>query len=160
MDFNALFLRTRFWIKDFHNGSPIGAPYKEIKFIQEHSYEKGLPIREKALRNLLTHAKQNTIFYKDIKGEDLKSFPIMNKSSLLEHYHEICVEKSKIPGQIGDIHIRFHRHALQNSAGHIKEAAPHRRTQVFRRYRRIQNTRQANPSAHMEQVATKNSQTD
>ena len=106
MDFNALFLRTRFWIKDFHNGSPIGAPYKEIKFIQEHSYEKGLPIREKALRNLLTHAKQNTIFYKDIKGEDLKSFPIMNKSSLLEHYHEICVEKSKIPGQIGDIHIQ------------------------------------------------------
>ena len=106
MDFNALFLRTRFWIKDFLNGSPIGAPYKEIKFIQEHSYEKGLPIREKALRNLLTHAKQNTIFYKDIKGEDLKSFPIMNKSSLLEHYHEICVEKSKIPGQIGDIHIQ------------------------------------------------------
>jgi len=106
MDLNALFLRTRFWIKDFLSGSPIRAPYKEIKFIQEHSYEKGLPVREEALRKLLAHAKQNTVFYKNIKGDDLKSFPIMNKTSLLEHYHEICVEKSKIPGQVGDIHIQ------------------------------------------------------
>ena len=106
MDLNALFLRTRFWVKDFLNGSPIRTPYKEIKFIQEHSYEKGHPIREEALRKLLAHAKQNTIFYKNVKGDDLNSFPIMNKSSLLEHYNEICVEKSKIPGQVGDIHIQ------------------------------------------------------
>lgn len=106
MDLNALFLRTRFWIKDFFSGSPIRTPYKEIKFIQEHSYKEGLPIREKALRKLLAHAKQNTVFYKNIKGNDLNSFPIMNKASLLEHYHEICVEKSKIPGQVGDIHIQ------------------------------------------------------
>ena len=106
MDLSALFLRTQFWVKDFLNGSPIRTPYKEIKFIQEHSYEEGLPIREKALHKLLTHAKQNSVFYKNIKGNDLSSFPIMNKASLLEHYHEICVEKSKIPGQVGDIHIQ------------------------------------------------------
>lgn len=106
MDLNALYLRTRFWIKDFLKGSPIRKPYNEIKFIQENSYEKGLPIREAALQQLLNFAKQNTTFYKNIQGNDLKSFPIMNKFSLLEHYNEICVEKSKIPGQVGDVHIQ------------------------------------------------------
>ena len=106
MDLNAFYLRTRFWIKDFLKGSPIRKPYNEIKFIQENSYEKGLPIREAALQQLLNFAKQNTTFYKNIQGNDLKSFPIMNKFSLLEHYNEICVEKSKIPGQVGDVHIQ------------------------------------------------------
>ena len=106
MDLNALYLRTRFWIKDFLKGSPIRKPYNEIKFIQENSYEKGLPIREAALQQLLNFATQNTTFYKNIQGNDLKSFPFMNKFSLLEHYNEICVEKSKIPGQVGDVHIQ------------------------------------------------------
>lgn len=106
MDINALYLRIRFWIKDFLKGSPIGKPYNEIKYIQENSYEIGLPFRKEALKQLLNHAKKNTEFYKHIHGDDLKSFPIMNKTTLLEHYDEIRVEKSKIPGQIGDIHIQ------------------------------------------------------
>lgn len=106
MDLNALYLRARFWTNDFFKGSPIRKPYNEIKFIQEHSYQEGLSIREKALHQLLEHARQNTIFYKNIKECNLQAFPIMNKTSLLEHYNDICVDKSKIPGQIGDVHIQ------------------------------------------------------
>lgn len=106
MDLNALYLRTRFWFLDFLKGSPIRKPYNEIKFIQEHSYEEGLPIRQKALHQLLEHAKQNSSFYKDAQGNELGTFPVMNKASLLEHYDEIRVEKSKIPGQVGEIHIQ------------------------------------------------------
>lgn len=106
MDINAFFLRCRFWINDFFKGSPIRKPYKEIKFIQEHSFEKGFPIRQKYLRQILDFASQNTEFYKGYKGKNLKDFPIMNKNALLEHFDKICVAKENIPGQIGDVHIQ------------------------------------------------------
>lgn len=44
MDFQAIYLRNKFWIKDYLNGSPIGKPYKEVKYIQEHSAEEGKKI--------------------------------------------------------------------------------------------------------------------
>lgn len=106
MDFNAKYLRIKFWINDFLKGSPIGKPYREIKFIQEHLYEQGLPIRTSALHNLMDYARANSPFYKEIKGYDLKNFPIMNKISLIEHYNEICVNEQKIPGQQGAVHIQ------------------------------------------------------
>lgn len=106
MDLNALYLRYKFWINDFLNGSPIGKPYKEIKFIQEHSYEEGLPIREKALHQLMDYARKHSSFYKNIKGYDLRNFPIMNKSTLLEHYDEIKIKEEEIPGQKGNVHIQ------------------------------------------------------
>ena len=56
MSFRSQFLRCSFWLIDFLHGFPIGKPYREIIYIQEHSYEEGLPIREKALNNLLEHA--------------------------------------------------------------------------------------------------------
>ncbi len=106
MDINAFFLRCRFWLKDFFKGSPIRNPYKEIKYIQENSFEKGLPIRQQHLRQLLDFAAKNTQFYKGFEGKPLTDFPVMNKNSLLEHFNEIAVEKEKIPGQVGDIHIQ------------------------------------------------------
>lgn len=106
MDFNAFFLRCRFWINDFFKGSPIRKPYKEIKYIQENSFEKGFPIRQQHLRQLLDYAAKNTLFYKGFYGKPLKDFPIMNKNALLEHFNEIAVDKDKIPGQVGDVHIQ------------------------------------------------------
>ena len=106
MDLNACYLRTKFWIQDYLKGSPIGKPYREIKFIQEHSYSEGFAIREDALHRLMDFARENTSFYKDVKGYDLCSFPIMNKMMLIEHYDEICVKAESIPGQQGDIHIQ------------------------------------------------------
>lgn len=91
---------------DYINGSPIGSPYKEIKFIQEHTFEEGLPIREKALHDLLDHARANSIFYRNINGYDLRVFPVMNKMTLIAHYDEIMVDDKLIPGQIGKVHIQ------------------------------------------------------
>ncbi len=106
MDFNALYLRSIFWLKDFFKGSPIRKPYNEIKFIQEHSYKEGLPLREKALHRLMDHARANSPFYKDIKGYDMESFPVMNKASLFENFDKIKVPDNCIPGQQGSVHIQ------------------------------------------------------
>lgn len=106
MDLNAYYLRAKFWIEDYLKGSPIGKPYNEVKYIQEHSYEEGLPIREKALHNLMDFAREHSAYYKNIKGYDLKSYPIMNKATLLEHYGEIKVAPAEIPGQQGEVHIQ------------------------------------------------------
>lgn len=106
MDLNAYYLRAKFWIEDYLKGSPIGKPYNEVKYIQEHSYEEGLPIREKALHNLMDFAREHSVYYKNIKGYDLSAYPIMNKATLLEHYDEIKVVPSEIPGQQGEVHIQ------------------------------------------------------
>lgn len=106
MDLNAVYLRNKFWITDFLKGSPIGKPYKEVKYLQEHSAEEGLPIRKAALHKLLDYARAHTAYYKDIKGYDLTDFPIMNKASLIEHYDEIRVREEEIPGQVGAVHIQ------------------------------------------------------
>lgn len=106
MDLSAFYLRCRFWLTDYFHGSPIGKPYREIKYIQEHSYEEGLPIRESALHRLLDHARMHTSFYKGIEGYRLGDFPVMNKLSLIEHYDEIKVAEACIPGQQGKVHIQ------------------------------------------------------
>lgn len=106
MDCKALYLRHRFWLNDFIDGSPIGKPYREIKYIQEHSFEKGLPIREKKLVRLLDHARKHTNFYKNIGGYQLASFPVMNKLSLIEHFEDIKVSEEFIPGQKGKVHLQ------------------------------------------------------
>ena len=105
-DLRAVYLRCRFWLNDFLHGSPIGKPYREIKYIQEHSYEKGLAIREKNLHRLLDHARRHSSFYKNIAGCCLEYFPVMNKLSLKEHYDEIKVPDKDIPGQQGKVHIQ------------------------------------------------------
>ena len=106
MDVRATFLRALFWMTDFLKGSPIGNPYREIKYIQEHSYDDGLPIRIKALHRLMDYAREHTIFYKNVKGYELDSFPIMDKMKLIEHYNEICVDATEIPEQHGTVHIQ------------------------------------------------------
>ena len=106
MDFRAFYLRCRFWFTDYLNGSPIGKPYREIKYIQEHSYEEGLPIREKALHHLLEHACMHSPFYKKMQNRPLKDFPVMNKLALIQHYDEIKVPAEDIPCQRGKIHIQ------------------------------------------------------
>lgn len=106
MDFQAIYLRNKFWIKDYLNGSPIGKPYKEVKYIQEHSAEEGKKNRESALHSLMDYARAHSVFYKNVKGYNLKDFPIMNKASLIEHYDEIRVKEDEIPGQVGPVHIQ------------------------------------------------------
>ena len=106
MDCRALYLRCRFWLTDFLHGSPVGKPYREIRYIQEHSYEQGLPLRERSLHRLLDHARQHTSFYKHIEGYRLEAFPVMNKLSLIAHFDDIRVPADAIPGQKGAVHVQ------------------------------------------------------
>ena len=105
MNIYALYLRNKFWIKDFFNGSPIGKPYKEIKFLSEQSYEKGRAIREKKLQDILSYARTYCKFYHKVKTNDLSSFPVMNKNLYLQNYDLIRVPDEQIPGQKGKVHI-------------------------------------------------------
>lgn len=102
----AAWLRIHFWLDDFMKGSPIGKPYREIKFLQEHSYEQGLPVRQDALRRIIDHAREHTAFYKNIKGYNLEDLPVMNKLRLTEHFDRIRVSEKNIPGQQGKVHIQ------------------------------------------------------
>lgn len=106
MDFNALYLRHKFWINDYFSGSPIGKPYREIMFIQEHDVSQVEYIREQKLKRLLSYAKSNCPFYNSIPSSRLQDFPVVNKQILQEHYDLIKVDNNIIPGQKGEIHIQ------------------------------------------------------
>lgn len=45
MNLHAQYLKNQFWKDDMLNGSPIGKPYQEIKFLSEHSEEEGRDLR-------------------------------------------------------------------------------------------------------------------
>ncbi len=106
MDFVALYKRLSFWIKDFFHGSPIGGPYKEIKWLSEHSFEEGRSLREKKLQNLLKFAQCNSSFYSSYSSLNLSDYPVLKKKDLIIHKSEIAVPIEKIPGQIGDLYIQ------------------------------------------------------
>lgn len=105
MDFRALYLRWRYWLIDFLRGSPVRKPYDEIKFLSEHSFEEGKKMREQKLKEILFHASSNTDFYKGY-SDNLKNYPVMNKSLYIEHYDAIRVALENIPGQKGKLHIQ------------------------------------------------------
>lgn len=106
MDLHAAILRNRFWIRDIFHGAKICRPYREIRYIMEHEKEKVESIRNKKLRDLLLYAQNNTMFYRDMKSLDLSDYPIMDKTALIEHMHEITVKPEWIPGQEGSVHIQ------------------------------------------------------
>lgn len=106
MDPNAQHLREKFWAEDAQKGSPIGKPYKEIEFLAEHTQEEGRALREEKLNRIIEHAKKHSAFYADIKSSELAHFPVMNKTSYLEHYNEIKVNRENIPNQVGEVHIQ------------------------------------------------------
>lgn len=129
MDFNAIYLRTRFWILDFFKGSPIRRHYNEIKYLDTHDYDVCDEILNNKLGALLRHATANTAFYAKYGGLNLKDYPVMNKLSLIENMDSIKVAPSAIPGQIGDVHIQ----RTSGSTG-VPLAVPQ---DTQKRYRRI-----------------------
>lgn len=106
MNIRAFYLRNRFWFKDWIEGSPIRKQYKEIRYIAEHPYSEGLPIREKALSELLAYARTNTEYYSQYSSQVLDDFPVMDKLALIENHDKIIVDSNKIPGQKGEVFIQ------------------------------------------------------
>lgn len=105
MDVKSLILRTTYWINDWFHASPVRKQYIDIKRIQEN-YSEGQIIRKKHLHDILSHAVQNSAFYKKYNSDDFLSFPVVNKNILRENYDSILVDKSKIPYQKGEVHIQ------------------------------------------------------
>ena len=64
MDFHALYLRHKFWLNDWLNGSPIGKHYRDVKYISEHSFNDVNRIREQKLSQLLSFVHNHSSFYK------------------------------------------------------------------------------------------------
>lgn len=58
------------------------------------------------LKHILEYAKANTRFYSAVKGDSLKDFPVITKQTLLDNYKDFCVDPSRIPGQIGPVHVQ------------------------------------------------------
>lgn len=88
------------------NGSPIGNPYKEIKWYNEHSRNVCAAQKEAKLKRLLDYARANTSFYKQYERCELKDFPVMTKKELIAHHKEIEVPHDVIPGQQGEVYIQ------------------------------------------------------
>lgn len=107
MSLRAFILRSSFWINDFWKKSPVGRPYRNVRYIQSHSAEDGKSIRRKALDRLLEHAWKNSEYYAGFRGRyELADYPVMDKLSLTENYDSIAVRRKNIPGQCGDVFIQ------------------------------------------------------
>lgn len=106
MDLLSFYLRKKFWITDYFNGSPIGKHYREIRYISEHSAAATETYREKKLTEFLRFVCANSAFYKNYAECALSEFPVVNKSLLLQNYDLIKIDIDKIPGQKGKLHIQ------------------------------------------------------
>ena len=92
MDFHAFYLRNKFWLNDFLNGSPIGKHYRDIQYLSEHSVNDVASIRDKKLANLLSFAHTYSSFYKNYPVNEFSVYPVMNKIDLITHYKDIQVK--------------------------------------------------------------------
>ena len=105
MDLKATYLRLRFWLLDWMNGSSIRKPYNEIRYLSEHTESVGNMLRIEKLKALLSHASLHTTFYYGY-SKNLCDYPVMNKSLYIENYNAISVDAQYLPWQKGRIHVQ------------------------------------------------------
>ena len=77
-----------FWMLDFLTGNKVKKNYNEINRIISNGESN-----DKQLKNILKYAKDNTSFYAKGNYEELKDFPVVNKSVLKREYNNIIVER-------------------------------------------------------------------
>lgn len=87
--------RSLFWTLDFLKGGKIKKHYKDIKFIQESSNLIIVKKRkETLLKNILEHALTTVPFYnREIGGNSLQNFPIINKKLVRENFEQLKSQK-------------------------------------------------------------------
>ena len=71
----------------FLTGNKVKKNYNEINRIISNGESN-----DKQLKNILKYAKDNTSFYAKGNYEELKDFPVVNKSVLKREYNNIIVE--------------------------------------------------------------------
>ena len=106
MDFKAFYLRNIFWINDFLGGSLIRKQYREIKFLNEISYQEALPYRLKKLHKLLSYVHVNSPYYQKCCSDRLSDYPVMNKLVYMENYDRLKISGKDIPLQKGPVFIQ------------------------------------------------------
>ncbi len=103
---NTSYLRYKFWLTDHINGDAVGSHYCQLsKFYASH-YTDSRQMQEKQLYQILAYANKMCSFYDGCNPEDLKSFPVVNKSILIRHHADIALPNNLVPGQVGEIHIQ------------------------------------------------------
>lgn len=110
-----VFLRCNFWIKDFlTREGKIGRYYREIKRIDQGCYKDIENHRKQHLNKLLSYAVINTKFYSKFENCNLLDFPVVNKQTLLENYHDIIVSETINPYQKDE---KYHIQKTSGSTG-------------------------------------------
>lgn len=90
--------RTLYWTKDFLQGRPVGKHYRDIRLILCDSTE-GKVRQMKALNDLLQYAVRNSMYYSSFDSSDIRNFPVVNKSVLIENHSAVEVSVEHIPEQ-------------------------------------------------------------
>lgn len=90
-----------FWGIDLLTGSKKRKHYNEIKktYHQKDDYQQ---IVEKRISDILSYAREKTLFYKKIKSNNIKNFPVINKQIVNADYdsffsEEFVNQKKKAP---------------------------------------------------------------
>ena len=103
MSFGGLIRRSLYWANDWLHGSPVRRQYDELSKTM-NSYYDGKAIQSKKLDRILHYAVKECRYFADYNPKDLKSFPVTNKSVMIENASDILVDPEKVPGQKGPFH--------------------------------------------------------
>lgn len=76
--------RYVFWLLDIIKGAKTLSHYNQIKKHMIYNFSN-----KKELEKILLYAKEETEFYKNIKGNQLENFPVMKKNNLQKNYEKI-----------------------------------------------------------------------
>jgi phenylacetate-CoA ligase len=84
-----------FWGLDFLTGGIIKKSYRNLRIFDSISSDSKqlIDYQQAKLKELLNHAKNTTKFYKNINGESLKDFPVVDKSIIIKHQEEFLSNK-------------------------------------------------------------------
>ena len=90
---DSLIRKIMFWILDFFKGRKVRKHYNEIKKIINCNYDN-----QAQLDYILNYTINNSSYYKKIKSNNLKDFPVNKKVDLNNHYNEIIIGDIKEKG--------------------------------------------------------------
>lgn len=83
-----------FWIVDFLKGSPIRKHYKEIQG-SFNAVEGSEELKEELLSLMLHYAVEHTAFYKAFNPKDIKDFPVISKSNIIQNMDAMFSDEFK-----------------------------------------------------------------
>lgn len=98
MMLNKLLCKTRnivFWFSDLLNDGHVKFAYNEIKKIDNMDAADIVSYHNQKFEKLASHAIETTDYYKDIKRDDVASFPIVNKSIIKANQKRFLSDKHK-----------------------------------------------------------------